>query len=138
MDIKERLIEYIRLNKIPTAKFERSCGLSNGYVKSIKKNPGIEKIDNILRNYPDINREWLLTGHGDMTYNSAVENEKTEMWCKENHLENSEISILKNRLTELKKEISILKDERHTLINSNSRLSMMLQEILSKTIKTTE
>ena len=46
--------------------FEKSIGVANGYVNSISKSIGIDKISLILENYPNLNIEWLLTGRGEM------------------------------------------------------------------------
>lgn len=51
------------------AAFERSIGMSNAsFGKSLKggKAIGTDKLENILRIYPDINPSWLLTGEGNM------------------------------------------------------------------------
>lgn len=46
--------------------FERRCKLSTGYVTSMRKGYGIEKLNNVLRAFPDLNRDWLLYGEGEM------------------------------------------------------------------------
>lgn len=46
--------------------FEKSIGVANGYVNSISKSIGIDKVSLILEKYPNINIEWLLTGRGEM------------------------------------------------------------------------
>lgn len=46
--------------------FEKSIGVANGYVNSISKSIGIDKISLILEKYPNLNIEWLLTGRGEM------------------------------------------------------------------------
>jgi len=71
MTIKNRLIKFAKLQEIPIARFERACGMSNGYMNSIRKSPGVEKLDNILRAYPYLNRDWLLTGDGEMIISNA-------------------------------------------------------------------
>jgi len=43
--------------------------------------------------------------------------------------------MLKKKIVELKKEIEMLKEEKHTLIDTNSRLSMILQDAFSMTTK---
>lgn len=46
------------------------CGLSNGYFKNTKGKISVEKLEKILNAFPDVNREWLISGTGDM-YNKA-------------------------------------------------------------------
>ena len=65
--IKERLEQFIQIQQISIAEFERNCGLSNGYVKNLKASIGSEKLVCVLRAYPNINLRWLLTGCGDPT-----------------------------------------------------------------------
>ena len=64
--VKERIMEFIRYEKIPVYRFEKSCGISNGYIRSVNKTPGSDKISKILSAYPRLNPNWLLTGEGSM------------------------------------------------------------------------
>lgn len=64
--MKERLLLLIENLAISRAAFERTCGLSNGYVNNIKGNIGAKALESILRAYPAVNREWLLYGEGEM------------------------------------------------------------------------
>lgn len=64
--IKERLLEYIRYRHMPVSRFERSVGLSNGYVRSLDRNIGEDKINRIREEYPDLSIPWLILGEGVM------------------------------------------------------------------------
>lgn len=66
MNIKERIYRLCSEQGLTIAKFEKECGFSNGYVSSIRKNIGIDKLDSILRIFPNLNRDWLLYGTGEM------------------------------------------------------------------------
>lgn len=66
MTVKERLVAFLKFRNIPHSRFEKKCGLCNGYVNSIRKGIGVEKLDTILRAYPELNRNWLLFGEGEM------------------------------------------------------------------------
>ena len=68
--VKERIMEFIRCEKIPVYRFEKACGISNGYIRSINKTPGADKISKILSAYPNLNPNWLLTGEGSMLIDS--------------------------------------------------------------------
>lgn len=57
---------YIKYLGIGQSKFEKQCGLSNGYINNSKGNFGSAKIEDILKTYEDLNRSWLLTGEGEM------------------------------------------------------------------------
>ena len=65
--VKQRLIKYIAFKNLDNAKFERLCGLGNGYVNKLKTEPGSKKLDCILRECPDLSKEWLLYGIGEMS-----------------------------------------------------------------------
>lgn len=64
--IKERLLDFLGYLNIGQRKFEMNVGLSNGYVNSLKKSPSADKLQMILSTYPELNRDWLLTGEGEM------------------------------------------------------------------------
>lgn len=46
--------------------FERSCGLSVGYLRQLRKEPSREKIKSIILAFPQLDEQWLLTGEGEM------------------------------------------------------------------------
>jgi len=71
-DIKERVLAYIRHRGITIKKFEESCGLSSGYISSMRHGFGRNKLSNVLSTYPDLNREWLLYGEGEMLRTQSV------------------------------------------------------------------
>lgn len=64
--IKERTIEFIRHKGIKMKTFEERCGLSTGYVTSMRSGYGSEKLKNVLSAFPELNRDWLLYGEGNM------------------------------------------------------------------------
>lgn len=64
--LKARVKEYCDSVGISMAQFEREANLSNGYFNQVKGTPGRDKLSNILNAFPDINREWLLYGEGEM------------------------------------------------------------------------
>lgn len=61
-NVKGRLIQFIKYKGLSQAKFEKSCGLGNGYVNNIKSTIGPNKILNILRQFPELNIGWLVLG----------------------------------------------------------------------------
>lgn len=64
--VKDRITAFIRHLDVPVYKFESSVGLSNGYLKNLRRSPGADKLQRILDAYPELSRDWLLTGEGDM------------------------------------------------------------------------
>lgn len=83
MDVNGRITEFILYKGLSVAEFERICGLSNGYVRKVKNSLGRRGLSDILRNFPDLNKDWLLTGEGEML-NPAYSNNKVTMNGNEN------------------------------------------------------
>lgn len=64
-----RIKEYIDFKGINNASFEKEVGMSNGsFASQLKNNKtiGVDKLENILKKYPEISPDWLLTGKGSM------------------------------------------------------------------------
>jgi hypothetical protein len=66
MSVKNRLKDYLKSENIAVTTFEKSIGVSNGYVNSISKSIGLDKLELIIENYSKMSVEWLLTGKGPM------------------------------------------------------------------------
>ena len=64
--VKERIRAFINYKKISARAFETRCGFSNGYLRQLKNSPTVDKMEMILSAYPEINREWLTVGNGEM------------------------------------------------------------------------
>lgn len=95
--VLERLKEYIDSKDISVAAFEKSIGMSNAsFGKCLKKGGaiGTDKLENILRIYPDISASWLLTGDGEMIKDSNVQtagDNSTNINGNGNHVNTSEL-----------------------------------------------
>lgn len=75
--VKERIKLFCETEHITISSFEKKIGVANGYVNSISKSIGIDKLVKLLEIFPNINIEWLLTGNGEM-YKSKTSNEQSE------------------------------------------------------------
>jgi len=64
--VKQRLIYFIKSKGFSQGRFEKEVGLSNGFVNNISKGIGADKLQRILRSFPDLNQSWLLNGEGEM------------------------------------------------------------------------
>ena len=65
----QRIKEFIDTISLNVSSFEKKVSMSNGsFASQLKKNKsiGIDKLENILKEFPQINANWLLTGKGDM------------------------------------------------------------------------
>ena len=65
-NIKQRLMQLIKHLGMTTKSFEIRCGMSNGYIRSMRRGLGVEKLDKVLSEFPELNRDWLLFGDGEM------------------------------------------------------------------------
>lgn len=64
--VKERLMAFIEYEKLSIREFERLAGLSNGYMKSLRKSPTMDKMRSILYAFPQMSEKWLVDGEGPM------------------------------------------------------------------------
>lgn len=65
----ERIFHFAEIKGISIHKLSLQIGVSNSYFNKMMKNRasvGSDIIEKILRFYPELNAEWLLTGNGDI------------------------------------------------------------------------
>lgn len=73
MTVKERVYAFIEFKGISVKKFEELCSLSNGYVSSMRKGFGEDKLNNVLTMFPELSRDWLIYGEGEMLNPQVVQ-----------------------------------------------------------------
>lgn len=81
----QRIKQYIDFKGIRVSAFEREVGMSNGsFASQLKNNKtiGLDKLENILSKYQDINLEWLFTGDGDMIKLNVLKETDTRLYKK--------------------------------------------------------
>ena len=64
--VKSRLQEYLKAKRISQLEFTRSIGVSPTYVGAMRKGVPAPRLKKICELYPDLNRDWLLYGEGEM------------------------------------------------------------------------
>lgn len=64
--VKSRTLAFIAKKGLKMKEFEDMAQLSTGYVTSMRKGYGSDKLNNVLSAFPDLNRDWLLYGEGSM------------------------------------------------------------------------
>lgn len=107
MSVKERIKIFIEYENISIVGFEKSIKASNGYVNSISKSIGLDKLNSIIEIYPNLNIEWLLTGSGEMLKSKKIDAKPVDNeWL----LKRFEELVAENTL--LKKENTDLKTSR--------------------------
>lgn len=76
--MNDRLQQFLTAENINQAQFADSIGVARASVSHIlagRNKPGYDFIQNMLKRYPDLNVEWLLTGQGKM-YKSRTKEQK--------------------------------------------------------------
>lgn len=64
--VKQRLILYLKEKGLGQNKFEKMAGISIGYINNLRSSPSTAMLLKILNAAPDLNKEWLMSGVGDM------------------------------------------------------------------------
>lgn len=76
--MNDRLQQFLAAENINQAQFADSIGVARASVSHIlagRNKPGYDFLLNMMRRYPELNIEWLLSGTGKM-YKSRQDNEK--------------------------------------------------------------
>lgn len=89
--VKDRTLLFVKAKKLTMKEFEKACNLSSGYVTSMRKGYGQEKLNNVLTAFPDLNREWLVYGEGEMLRSPITQesngDHNTQVAGNHNHVE---------------------------------------------------
>lgn len=65
--VKERLLSFIKDIGIEKSVFERTVGLSNGFIDKVTDNVRSKSLTAISNAYPQLNIDWVKTGVGEPT-----------------------------------------------------------------------
>lgn len=80
--VKDRLLRFLRAEGISNSKFARDMGVSVAYLGSMRKSMPETKVAKLMEVYPNLNRDWLLYGEGEM-YRHASREQNTTPWASE-------------------------------------------------------
>lgn len=67
--MNRRLQQFLAAENISQAQFAETIGVARASVSHIlagRNKPGFDFLESMIRHYPDLNFEWLLTGRGKM------------------------------------------------------------------------
>jgi transcriptional regulator with XRE-family HTH domain len=73
MEIKDRIIEFLRAENISSASFAQEIGVQPSGISHIisgRNKPSLDFIVKMLNRYPSLSTEWLLFGKGKMLRDS--------------------------------------------------------------------
>lgn len=79
MGLKERILQYISYKGLTVQMFENKAMLSNGAVSKMGNNTRRSTLDKISNFFPDLNKNWLITGEGKMCNDLLEENVDSEL-----------------------------------------------------------
>lgn len=127
--MKERIFQIIDHYKMSVRQFELKCGLSGGYVKNIKNGLGRQKLNDVLNAFPEISREWLILGTGEMLRTPQT---SVNILNGDNNTNNGHISVLESNVEQLKNENEALKAENAQLKSQIAQLTDIISKLASK------
>lgn len=134
--VKERLKTFIDYKKMSVRAFERTCGLSFGFVGNMKNSMQPDKITKIIHCFPELNPGWVMTGEGEMLKPTNTQNvyggEKITQTGNINECESDALMLALNEISEMRKLLdrAIATNER-----TNDRLLTLLENIHNKTLQ---
>ena len=97
--VKNRLLQFLEYKNLSQKRFEEICGLSNGYVNNIRKSIKLDTFNGKIEpNFPELNRNWVLLGVGEMLVQNTPEEEEEETYLR---AERNRYSLSLQRIQEL-------------------------------------
>lgn len=89
-EIKDRLTKFLEYKGYGQLKFENTAGLGRGFVNKVGFNINAKSLEKIAKAYPELNIDWLRSGHGSMLNGENGESEETLYTPKEEHSQTTE------------------------------------------------
>lgn len=120
--VKQRLMKFLRYKDISNSVFEKTCGMANGYVNNIRVGVSPKKLESILLNYPELNRDWLIYGEGDMLNEGYTTFDPVGVATPTTPNLENEIKILQTQLELKDKLIDSLQADVNMLREMNQKL----------------
>jgi hypothetical protein len=100
----ERIKDFLDRFNIDPSVFEKNAEISNGIIANNLKNKGKfsdKTLEKILKSNPEIRKEWLVFGEGEMLYSDSPEIKKPEITQAELDALIKENQELKAKLADL-------------------------------------
>lgn len=64
--VKGRLLSFLKAKRISQSEFGRILGVAPTYIGAMRKSLSADKLNKLTRAFPDLSRDWLLFGEGEM------------------------------------------------------------------------
>lgn len=130
MDIKDRLLQFVKYIGYSDARFEREAELSNGFLKKTNAKMRKTSIDSILAHFPQLSREWLINGSGEMIH-SLPKNGNNFYGNNNNGIDNSyNIHSTPDSLMQLLIEQNkVIRKGQEQISKSQEQITMLIEQI---------
>lgn len=140
MTTKDRALRFITHKGLSVKKFEEMCGLSNGYINSMKSGFGSGKLAQVLSAFPDLNRDWLVYGEGEMLRIEVSQsaNGDNTIQVSGNNVDMRNINQSKGvkedlkRIKELEQRIEELTKDKEMLQSLVDKMQSQIEKLLEK------
>ena len=112
MSINNRVREFIKKKNISFREFADKTGMSESNVR-LSKNYGSDKLERIIKAFPELNIIWLITGEGEMIINNEKQKNSADFISEPypSYTQNTELIECQKRVIELQDEIRKLEKE---------------------------
>jgi hypothetical protein len=132
MTVKDRVREFVKFKGITMSQFERMCGLSVGYVNAMRVSFGKDYLNNVLKQFPELNREWLLYGEGEMLKSGNFsQNQKKVTQNNENgdNIQGQNVTVQSNPQTNVDEFLAIIKQQANQITKSQEQIDRLISII---------
>ena len=76
--VKSRLIKLLKEKRMSQTEFARLMGVSPTYIGAMRRSISEERLKRLLEIFPDLSRDWILFGEGEMFIDQDDDDELTE------------------------------------------------------------
>lgn len=105
--MKDRIAALISNKNLSSSKFADKVGVQRSSISHIlsgRNNPSLDFIQKILICFPNVNSDWLITGHGDMYNNNTLTEEDQDLFLNTIEIEDEKPSPTPPRAKKQKNE----------------------------------
>lgn len=132
MTTKDRTLSFIAYKGLSVKKFEEMCGLSNGYVNSMRSGYGSGKLAGVLATFPELSMNWLVSGEGEMLKSEVSQSAKGDNTINVSGNNVDMRNINQSKSSDDAKRIKELEKRIEELLEDKKRLQDMVTKLLEK------
>lgn len=128
---KERLLHFIKAYGLSVRAFEQKINAGNSYVQSMKNGPSAKVLDRICREFPSLNRVWIVTGEGEMLKSEGGNSSSAILEIDESTNKNNSGHISMGSSDSTSLVLSMLQEQLNAKDKQIAELSSMLKQAQS-------